>query len=286
MIRLITDTSANLPLSVIEEHHIRVLSFHLTVNDKSFSYDYKTELDSRAFYDAMRAGARVQTSMINQTDYGDAFLDALTSGDDVLYVGMSGGISGAARIAAQAAEEAVAEYPERRIEVIDTYAASLGEGFLVLEAARMLESGMGLTETADKIRTLRAHMCQYFTVDDLAYLQRGGRISGASALVGTVLQIKPVLVGDETGHIVVADKVRGRKQSLTYLADKYGALCTDFSAPVGIAHADCADSAELLLTKLRERGFTGDPMTVLYEPVTGSHVGPGTVALFFYGIHK
>ena len=105
-------------------------------------------------------------------------------------------------------------------------------------------------------------------------------------MVGTVLQIKPVLVGDETGHIVVSDKVRGRKQSLTYLADKYDALALDKSAVLGIAHGDCMDAVEFLLGKLRDRGFTGEPMVVMYEPVTGGHVGPGTVALFFRGTHK
>ena len=199
---------------------------------------------------------------------------------------MSGGISGAARIAQIAANEVLADYPDRQIEVIDTYAASLGEGFQVLSAAEMLASGMSLSEAADKLRADRAHMCQYFTVDDLSYLQRGGRISGAAALVGTVLQIKPVLVGDETGHIVVSDKVRGRKQSLTYLADKYDALALDKSAVLGIAHGDCMDGVEFLLGKLRDRGFTGEPMVVMYEPVTGGHVGPGTVALFFRGTHK
>lgn len=286
MIRLMTDTSANLPLSLIEKYNITVLSFHLTVDGKTFPYSCKTEFDGKAYYDAMRNGAKVQTSMINQSDYGDAFADAVTSGDDVLFIGMSGGISGAARIAVRAAEEVLAEFPGRRIEVIDTYAASLGEGFQVIEAAKMLESGMGLDEVAEKIRADRAHMCQYFTVDDLAYLQRGGRISSAAALVGTVLQIKPVLIGDENGRIIVSDKVRGRKQSLTYLADKYAELALDKSAPIGIAHADCEESVDFLLTKLRDRGCTGEPMIVMYEPVTGGHVGPGTVALFFRGVHK
>ena len=286
MIRLITDTSANLPLSLIDKHNITVLSFHLTMDGKTFPYHCRTDFDGKTFYDAMRGGAKMQTSMINQSDYEDAFLDAASSGDDVLYIGMSGGISGAARIASIAADEVRAQYPDRQIEVIDTYAASLGEGLQVLEAAEMLESGMSLSETAEKIRASRAPLCQYFTVDDLVYLQRGGRITGAAALVGTMLKIKPVLIGNETGHIIVTDKVRGRKQSLTYLADKYAELVLDKSAPLGIAHADSDDGAEFLMTKLRERGFTGEPMIVMYEPVTGSHVGPGTIALFFRGLHK
>lgn len=286
MIRLMTDTSANLPVAIIQKYNITVLSFHLTVDGETFPYNYNTEFDGTTYYDRMRSGAKVQTSMINQADYGDVFTDAAANGDDVLYIGMSGGISGAARIAQIAADEVMAEYPDRRIEVIDTYAASLGEGLQVMEAAEMLASGMALAAVAEKIRTDRAHMCQYFTVDNLAYLQRGGRISGAAAFMGTVLQIKPVLIGDETGHIIVSDKVRGRKQSLTYLADKYASLALDKSAVLGIAHADSADGVEFLLGKLRDRGFTGEPLVVMYEPVTGGHVGPGTVALFFRGAHK
>lgn len=286
MIRLMTDTSANLPVAIIQKYNITVLSFHLTVDGETFPYNYNTEFDGTTYYDRMRSGAKVQTSMINQADYGDVFTDAAANGDDVLYIGMSGGISGAARIAQIAADEVMAEYPDRRIEVIDTYAASLGEGLQVMEAAEMLASGMALATVAEKIRADRAHMCQYFTVDDLAYLQRGGRISGAAAFMGTVLQIKPVLIGDETGHIIVSDKVRGRKQSLTYLADKYASLALDKSAVLGIAHADSADGVEFLLGKLRDRGFTGEPLVVMYEPVTGGHVGPGTVALFFRGAHK
>lgn len=286
MIRLMTDTSANLPLTIIEKYGITVLSFHLTVDGAPFPYDCRTEFDGKTFYDAMRGGAKVQTSMINQSDSIDVFTEAVKAGDDVLYIGMSGGISGAARIVSLAAKEVLADFPDRRIEVIDTYGASLGEGLQVLEAAQMLESGMGLDEVAEKIRENRAHMCQYFTVDDLVYLQRGGRLSGAAALMGTVLQIKPVLIGDETGHIIVTDKVRGRKQSLTYLADKYAALAVDKSAPIGIAHADSEDGVAFLLNKLRDRGYTGEPMVVMYEPVTGGHVGPGAIALFFRGIHK
>ena len=164
MIRLITDTSANLPVSLIQKYNITVLSFHLTVDGVPFPYNYKTDFDGKSYYDKMRGGARVQTSMINQSDYGDAFTDAVANGDDVLYVGMSGGISGAARIAQIAANEVLADYPDRQIEVIDTYAASLGEGLQVLAAAEMLASGMSLSEAADKLRADRAHMCQYFTV--------------------------------------------------------------------------------------------------------------------------
>lgn len=129
-------------------------------------------------------------------------------------------------------------------------------------------------------------MCQFFTVDDLAYLKRGGRISGATALIGTVLSIKPILCGDETGHIVSCGKVRGMKRAYQELANYYDGRALDKGEMLGIAHADNEEGAQALIALLREKGFTGECLTVVYEPVTGAHVGPGTVALFFYGTEK
>ena len=169
---------------------------------------------------------------------------------------------------------------------IDTYAASLGEGLQVLEAAEMIEEGKSLEEIKEQLLVRRPHMCQFFTVDDLAYLKRGGRISGATALIGTVLSIKPILRGDETGHIVSCGKVRGLKRAYAELANYFDTRALDKSESIGIAHADNAEGAEALLALLRDKGFTGECLNVVYEPVTGAHVGPGTVALFFYGTEK
>ena len=169
---------------------------------------------------------------------------------------------------------------------IDTYAASLGEGLQVLEATRMIEEGKSLDEIKTHLLARRPHMCQFFTVDDLAYLKRGGRISSATALIGTVLSIKPILCGDETGHIVSCGKVRGMKRAYQELANYYDGRALDKSEMLGIAHADNEEGAQALIALLRERGFTGECLNVVYEPVTGAHVGPGTVALFFYGTEK
>ena len=150
----------------------------------------------------------------------------------------------------------------------------------------MLENGAPFSLIVEQISRRRHTMCQYFTVDDLAYLERGGRVSKAAAIVGTVLKIKPLLRGDDEGKIVQCGKTRGRKQSLTALADFYEKLVADKSEEIGIAHADDAAGAQFLLDALRQRGFTGECLNVVYEPVTGAHVGPGTVALFFYGKEK
>ena len=286
MTKLYTDTSANLPLAQLREYDIAVIPFSYTVNGVAEDYNEETDFDGKAFYDAMRRGAEVKTSMVNPATAAAFFERALAQGDDVLYVGMSGGISGTAHAAALAAEELREKYPHAKIMTIDTYAASLGEGLLVLEAARMLENGAPFSLIVEQISRRRHTMCQYFTVDDLAYLERGGRVSKAAAIVGTVLKIKPLLRGDDEGKIVQCGKTRGRKQSLTALADFYEKLVADKTEEIGIAHADDAAGAQFLLDALRQRGFTGECLTVCYEPVTGSHVGPGTVALFFQGIHR
>ncbi len=286
MIKLFTDTSANLPIELIRKYGIKVISFEYTVNGVPAEYSAETDFDGVAFYNAMRAGADVKTGLINMAKFNENFEPELIAGNDVIYIGMSGGISGTASIAAVAAGEFAEKYPQRRILSFDTYAASLGEGLMVLKAAQMIEQGADFDAVSDMLHTLRPNMCQYFTVDDLKYLRKGGRITGAAAVIGSVLHIKPILQGDDTGHIILCGKVRGRRNALNNLAERYAALCADKSAMIGIAHADDEVGTAYLMSKLREAGFTGECLTVCYEPVTGSHVGPGTIALFFPGIHK
>ena len=286
MIKLFTDTSANLPVSIIREYGIEVVPFSYTINGKEVPYSAETDFNGKAFYEAMRAGAEVKTSMINVSDFIAAFEQWIAKGDAVIYVGMSGGISGTANSAKLAAEELLEKYPAAKIAAIDTYAASLGEGFLVIETAKMIERGDPFLKIVKKIELLRKNMCQFFTVDDLAYLRKGGRISGAAAVVGTVLNIKPILRGDENGKIVLCGKIRGFNKSMEALANKYDELVFDKTADVGIAHADNPEGAQRLENILRTKGFSGELLKVVYEPVTGSHVGPGTIALFFMGEHK
>lgn len=286
MIKLFTDTSANLPVSITKEYGIEVVPFSYTVNGKEVPYSAETDFNGKAFYEAMRAGAEIKTSMINVSDFIAAFEQWIAKGDAVIYVGMSGGISGTAHSAKLAAEELLEKYPAAKIAAIDTYAASLGEGFLVIETAKMIERGDPFLKIVKKIELLRKNMCQFFTVDDLAYLRKGGRISGAAAVVGTVLNIKPILRGDENGKIVLCGKIRGFNKSMEALANKYDELVFDKTADVGIAHADNPEGAQRLEDILRAKGFSGELLKVVYEPVTGSHVGPGTIALFFMGEHK
>lgn len=286
MIQIFTDTSANLPAAYIQKYSLRVIPLTYFVDGVEAHQDPAVDFDGKAYYDAMRSGTPVSTAMINLAAFLEPLHAALAAGDDVIYIGMSGGISGTAQAAVIAAGELTEKYPARRIVTIDTYAASLGEGLQVLEAARMIEEGKSLDEIKAYLLSRRPHMCQFFTVDDLAYLKRGGRISSATALIGTVLSIKPILRGDETGHIVSCGKVRGMKRAYQELANYYDGRALDKSEMLGIAHADNEEGAQALIALLRDKGFTGECLNVVYEPVTGAHVGPGTVALFFYGKEK
>lgn len=284
MTQLFTDTSANLPVEIIDEYGIEVVPFSYTID--GVEYIPEREFDGKAFYAAMRAGSEVKTSMVNAGTFIERFKTALDAGKDVLYIGMSGGISGTANAALMAKQELDEEYPDRKIVVIDTLAASLGEGLFVVKAAEQLRDGAALDTIEEDIRAQVPSMCQSFTVDDLKYLKNTGRVSGAAAIIGNVLSIHPILIGDYEGKIVVKAKVRGMKRTLDALAERYAALSLSKTETIGIAHADNEEGKAYLVQRLRDKGLTGKCLSVCYEPVTGSHVGPGTVALFFFGTDR
>ena len=284
MTQLFTDTSANLPAEIIDEYGIEVVPFSYTID--GVEYIPEREFDGKAFYAAMRAGSEVKTSMVNAGTFIERFKTALDAGKDVLYIGMSGGISGTANAALMAKQELDEEYPDRKIVVIDTLAASLGEGLFVIKAAEQLKDGVALDAIEEAIRAQVPSMCQSFTVDDLKYLKNTGRVSGAAAIIGNVLSIHPILIGDYEGKIVVKAKVRGMKRTLDALAERYAELALSKTETIGIAHADNEEGKAYLVQRLRDKRLTGKCLSVCYEPVTGSHVGPGTIALFYPGIHK
>ena len=284
MTQLFTDTSANLPVEIIDGYGIEVVPFSYTID--GVEYIPEREFDGKAFYAAMRAGSEVKTSMVNAGTFIERFKAALDAGKDVLYIGMSGGISGTANAALMAKQELDEEYPDRKIVVIDTLAASLGEGLFVIKAAEQLKDGVALDAIEETIRAQVPSMCQSFTVDDLKYLKKTGRVSGAAAIIGNVLSIHPILIGDYEGKIVVKAKVRGMKRTLDALAERYAELALSKTETIGIAHADNEEGKAYLVQRLRDKGLTGKCLSVCYEPVTGSHVGPGTVALFFFGTDR
>ena len=286
MIKLFTDTTANLTKELVEKHNIGLVSLAYTLDGVESACGTGPDFDGKAFYGAMRNGAEAKTSMVSVGEFVDAFEPYVKNGDSIIFFGISSGISGTINSAEIAADELRDRYPSAKIAVIDTIAAGLGEGFQVLGAAELIEKGEPFLKIVKICELRRKNMCQFFTVDDLKYLRKGGRIAAAAAAVGTVLNIKPILIGSDDGHIVSCGKVRGSMKSLIAIADKYSELVLDKTARVGITHADNPAAAEALERLVRERGFDGELIVADFEPVCGSHVGPGSVALFFMGEHK
>ena len=280
MVRIMTDNAANLPPELREQYNIREICLTYTVDGRLV--DGSAPFDGHDFYEALRRGAEVKTSMISPAAAREAIEPALAAGDDVLFLGISGGVSGTCWGVGLVAQELAAEYPGRRVQVLDTRGASLGEGLVVLEAAQLAQQGADMDAIVARAETLCGKMRQHFMVDDLKFLRKGGRLSGAAALAGTLLQIKPILQGDENGKIVVRTKERGRKKAMDTLIALYNDLVEDKSAPVGISHAAAPAEALHLTTRLRQSGCTGPILSVCHEPVTGAHVGPGMLAIYFY----
>ena len=284
---IITDTSANLPAALLRERGINVIPYHYIIGEKQFSCLDTEGFDGKKFYKAMRLGADIKTSAINFQSYIDFFSTFLDKGEDVLFVSMSSGISSSYHCSEIAVRELSEKYPDRRIVTVDTLAASLGEGIQALKAADYRDEGCSIDEIAERLVNERRSMYQVFTVDDLNYLRRTGRLTGSAAVIGNMLQVKPILKGNENGEIVNFSKVIGRRRAVEALAQRYNMLVQNPGEQiVGIAHADCEDDAIRLAELLRMKKPPKDILTVVYEPVTGSHVGPGTLALFFAGDDK
>ena len=281
---IVTDTSANLPTPLLKKHGITAIPFTYIVNGREMNCLDTEAFNGSAYYGAMRNGINVSTSQINPQAYIDCIEPLLAAGEEVLFVGMSSGISGSYQSAQLAMSQLKESYPNCQFRLVDTLGASLGEGILVIKAVEYRAAGLSLDECSRRLLRLRHSMCQIFMVDDLMFLKKTGRLSGTAALVGTVLQIKPLLKGNEKGQIVTYAKARGRRKAIESLAKHYDELVVDAGSQiVGIAHADCEKDADLLATLLMRNHPPKQILTVMYEPVTGSHVGPGTLALFFLG---
>ena len=279
---VMTDTSGNLPPQYLMDYSLKIIPFSYFIDGKEYNSVKDPDFDAEDYYARIKKGMKVTTSQIPPQQYADFFEPALRDGKDVIFICMSSGISGSCNSAKIAARMMMEAYPGRIVEVIDTRGASLGEGIIALYADRLRRRGYS---TEDAIKELYDHverMFNVFTVDDLMHLRRGGRLSNLSAVVGTVLQIKPLLKGNEEGKIVAFTKVRGRKRSIETLAEYYDKLVVEPEKQiVGIAPAACREDAAYLASLLRKNHPPKEILTVEYEPVTGSHVGPGALALFF-----
>lgn len=287
--KIITDSCCNLPEDQIDQLDLTVLPLVFMVDGQQHQSYLKGEVtDLQQFYTHMREGKVFTTSLPNLGDAEAEFEAILRSGEDVLYLGFSSGLSGTFEAIRILAEDLGQRYPDRTIITIDTLAASLGQGLLVYYAAKMREEGKSLDQTAAWVNDNILHMCHWFTVDDLMFLYRGGRVSKTAAFAGSLLSIKPVLHVDDEGHLIPVEKTRGRKKSIRHLFEHLKE--THFSPlsdqMLAISHGDCLDDA-LELKKMIEDEFGPQRWIINYvDPVIGAHSGPGTLALFFLGDHR
>lgn len=288
MFQIVVDSAANIPAELVKKYDIRVISFVNYVNGKKvvcFDPDLTPEEErakGREYYDAVRAGADVKTGLVSSGDFEDLFRSILEAGDDILYFSLSKNISGTYNSARIAAEELSESFPDRKIRLIDALNASLAQGILSIYASEMRAGGKSLDETADILATYPAKMNGVFTVGDLKYLSKTGRISSSAALVGNLLSIKPILRGNKDGFIVQFKKCRGRKAALNTLVSL---VCDNIVNPeeqiIGIAHADAYEDSLYVMEEIRKRVKLRGFINTSYDYCTGSHVGPDTIALFF-----
>ncbi|MDO4976650.1 MAG: DegV family protein [Eubacteriales bacterium] len=278
-----TDGSANLNRKIAEG--IQILPCDYYVDDKALIYDGDLDhFDYHAYYEKLRNNSMIRTSLLNTQRFIDAFEPVLKEGNDVIYIAMASGISGTYQAAKLAASELMEDYPDRFVHIVDSKTCGLGSGMQAIKSAELSRQGMTATEAASILDEYAEHCCSYFTVDDLNFLKRTGRVSGATALIGTALSIKPILYGTSEAVIVSCEKVRGRKKSITALASIYKKKAINPEENiVYISHGDCEEEANILAEKVRAAHQPKDIVICPHEPFSGAHVGPGMLGIFFYG---
>ena len=279
---IFTDSGCDIKPHMLDKWGVEYINLTFRFDNEDKSY-LNFEMPTGEFYEKMRGGAVAKTAAVNPDAFIASFEKILKEGKDILHLAFSSGLSttyNSARIAAESLKES---YPERKITVIDTLAASAGQGLLVYLAKKKKDEGATLEENAEYVKSLIFKLCHWFTVDDLVYLKRGGRVSATTAFVGNMLGIKPVMHVDNEGHLVNVLKVRGRKTAIATLADKYGELRLDGDYEVFISHGNCIEDAQQLADIIETKYGTKTTLISDVGPVIGAHSGPGTLALFFVG---
>ncbi len=280
---IFTDSAADLKPEVLNEWGVGYdeLTFRFDTEDKSYR---NFEMPASEFYEKMKGGAVAKTAAINPDAFTASFEKILKEGKDILYIGFSSGLSTTYNSARIAQEGLKASYPERKMIAIDTLAASAGQGLLVYLAKKKKDEGASIEENAEYVRSLILKLCHWFTVDDLVYLKRGGRISALSYIVGNAIGIKPVLHVDNEGHLVSVQKVRGRRTAIETLVKKYEELADDKEgATLFISHADCERDVKMFADAIKAKFGNDVDLVTDVGPVIGAHAGPGTLAVFFIG---
>ena len=285
---IMTDSSCDLPQELADQLGLEVLPLEVMADGKN----YRNWLDGREigfkeFYKLAREGKELKTSAVNTAAFEEKMEKLLKEGKDILYIGFSSGLSTTYNSGEAAARELREKYLDRKIYTVDTLAASLGQGMIIYYAAKKKEAGATIEEVRDFVENEKLHMCHWFTVDDLNYLKRGGRISAATAAVGTMLSIKPVMHMDNEGHLVAVGKARGRKAALCQLLDTMGELGEGLEGQTTfICHSDCMDDAQYVASQMKERFGVAQVNINWIGPVIGAHTGPGTIGIFFWGSER
>jgi len=283
--QIITDSGCDLPADLLEKLNVKKVS--LSVLFRGRTRPDSVDEGIKEFYDGLRAGDIATTSAVNPEGWKDVIEPAFRAGQDALVLAFSSGLSTTYQSAVIAARELMEQYPGRKAYVVDTLCASLGEGLLVYYACRKRDEGFSLEALRDWVEDNKQNLCHWFTVDDLMFLKRGGRVSATTALVGTMLQIKPVLHVDSEGHLISVAKARGRKAAIDALAKKVAELGEGFdNETMFISHGDCPEDARYLEKVLKEKHGAKYVHINHVGAVIGSHAGPGVLALFFLGKHR
>ena len=285
MYQIITDSGCDLPASRLQELDVKTVS--LLVDFRGETLTDSVDEGIAEIYAGLRKGESATTAAVNPDRWAEAMKEALDQGKDVLVMPFSSGLSATCQAAHMAAEELKETYPQRKIFVVDSLSASLGQGLLLYYACKKRAEGMDIERLAAWIAENRLRLCHWFTVDDLMYLKRGGRVSAATAVVGTMLKIKPVLHVDDEGHLISKAKVRGRKAAIEALAQKAVELAIPGeNDTMFICHGDCMEDARYLEQLVKEKCGVKEVFIGYTGAVIGSHSGPGTLALFFIGKHR
>ena len=285
---ILTDSCCDLSAEMAAELGVEVLPLSLQMGDRTYrNYLDGREIGFHEFYERVRSGELATTSAVNVGEFEEKMREILKTGKDILSISFSSALSTTYQSSVIAAEELKDEFPDAKILTVDSLCASLGQGLFVYLCAQEQKKGKTIDEVKTFAEETKGRVCHWFTVDDLVYLKRGGRISAATAFVGNTLGFKPVLHMDDAGHLINMFKVRGRKASLNAMADKYGELALDKAGgTVFISHGDCRADADTLAAILKERYGASVKEIVVVGPVIGAHSGPGTLALFFLGEHR
>ncbi len=283
--QIFTDSGSDLPESLRNTLNVKMVSLSLLFRGEVLADSVSGEIQE--MYNALRAGEEAKTSAVNPETWAAAMEPTLAAGEDILVLAFSSGLSATCQSAVIAAEELMEKYPGRTIKVVDSLCASLGEGLFVYHVCKKRGEGLSLEELAAWAEENKLRLCHWFTVDDLMYLKRGGRVSAATAIVGSLLQIKPVLHVDNEGHLINVSKSRGRKASIDALAAKMEQTMLPGQNEVAyICHGDCLEDAEYLAARIKERCGVKEVFIGYTGAVIGSHAGPGVLALFFLGDHR